>query len=221
MFRNVELRERGGNGLVDSGAELSSNATPRPKSLKELFQFEKEPGIKLAECNGFFGETIHMLTFEPRQVRSILGPFLSSDLTVFYSITQWLHHFIAVGYALFIMILVGETGFPDGSKGESACVSDDPDRNKNICQLSGVLEQATDDFQWLIGFVLAGFVATSVATWASRRKNYAGLCGNARNLNILLSSFVPLRSDDAHLMQTRCTLGRWVMLAMELAMLKV
>ena len=82
------------------------------------------------------------------------------------------------------------------------------------------MEDATEHFQWLIAFLLSGYVATSVAMWGTRRTNYASLCGNARNLNILLSSLVPLDPDDKALCESRKTLGRWVMLAFELAMLK-
>lgn len=93
-------------------------------------------------------------------------------------------------------------------------------RNRLICQLETVLEDATDSFQWLIAFVLSGYVTASVAAWGRRRTNYASLCGNARNLNILLSSLVPLDKSNKELHASRKTLGRWVMLAFELAMLK-
>lgn len=99
-------------------------------------------------------------------------------------------------------------------------LQDDPTRNRNICQLEDVLEQSTESFQWLIAFILSGFVTTSVTAWNTRRTNYASLCGNARNLNILLSSLLPIDREDKDLCKTRKTLARWVMLAFELAMLK-
>lgn len=99
-------------------------------------------------------------------------------------------------------------------------VQNDPTRNRLICQLDGVLEDATDSFQWLIAFLLSGYVAASVNTWATRRTNYAALCGNARNLNILLASLIPLDNTNKDLSASRKTLARWVMLAFELAMLK-
>lgn len=83
-----------------------------------------------------------------------------------------------------------------------------------------MLEQSSDSFQWLIAFILSGYVSASVSAWATRRTNYASLCGNARNLNILLASLLPLDKQDRALCETRKTLGRWVMLAFELAMLK-
>jgi hypothetical protein len=183
--------------------------------------FEKEAGIKFAKSDeGFHGTVSHILTFESGKVRPVLGIFLVPDLTVFYSPTQWIHHFIAIGYAVFLMIFLGETSFPDGAKGSPACSEDDAGHNGNMCQLNDVLSEAADNFQWLIGFVLAGYVATSVATWATRRRNYAALCGTARNLNILVASFIPLDPGDSELMQVRQTLGRWIMLAMELSVLK-
>ena len=187
--------------------------------MKEFF--EKEPGIKFAKSDGFHGTVSHILTYDPSRVRTLMGLFVSPDLTVFYNLKQWGHHFIMVGYAVFLMLILGQTAFPDGEMGSPACSDADPTKNRNMCSLNTVLEEGTDAFQWLIGFILAGFVATSVATWATRRRNYAALCGTARNLNILVAAFVPLDSGDAEMMATRTTLGRWVMLAMELAMLKV
>ena len=97
----------------------------------------------------------------------------------------------------------------------------------NICQLDGILNDAKEDFRWLIAFMLAGYVGVSVATWAVRRQNYAALCGkcefyflfcylfdmyinfffgfvgNARNINILLASFLPLETEHRDIMMTR------------------
>ena len=59
--------------------------------------------------------------------------------------------------------------------------------------------------------------SSASASAASPSSSYSSLCGMARNLNIQLSTIVPLRDD---LMHDRETLHRWVMLAFELAMLK-
>eukprot|EP00326_Haptolina_ericina_P023934 CAMPEP_0181188002 /NCGR_PEP_ID=MMETSP1096-20121128/10876_1 /TAXON_ID=156174 ORGANISM="Chrysochromulina ericina, Strain CCMP281" /NCGR_SAMPLE_ID=MMETSP1096 /ASSEMBLY_ACC=CAM_ASM_000453 /LENGTH=273 /DNA_ID=CAMNT_0023277019 /DNA_START=305 /DNA_END=1126 /DNA_ORIENTATION=- len=56
--------------------------------------------------------------------------------------------------------------------------------------------------------------------WGVRRQNYAALCGNARNLNIQISSFLPIDLSNSELMTTRKRLARWVMLAYELAFMK-
>lgn len=212
------------NDLLPAGAASSSGPQKRRSSVsveqvKEFF--EKEPGVKYAKSEGFHGTVSHILTYDPSRVRTLMGLFISPDLTVFYNLKQWGHHFVMVGYAVFLMLMLGQIAFPDGEMGSPACSDDDPLRNRNMCSLNTVLEEGTDAFQWLIGFILAGFVGTSVATWATRRRNYAALCGAARNLNILVAAFVPLDPTDAEMMATRKTLGRWVMLAMELAMLKV
>lgn len=96
----------------------------------------------------------------------------------------------------------------------------DPTRNKNICDLRDVMEDAKDDFQFLISFVLAGFVGLSVSLWNTRRSNYASLCGSARNLNILISSLLPYDAQNVSLMASRNRCARWVMLAMEFSVLK-
>ena len=89
-----------------------------------------------------------------------------------------------------------------------------------MCLLNVVLLDAKAEFRFLIAFILSGFVAFTVNAWAKRRTNYASLCGNARNTNILISSKIPLDLNNEALMKTRRKMARWVMLAMELAMLK-
>ena len=67
----------------------------------------------------------------------------------------------------------------------------------------------------MTAFVLGGFVLQSVRAWQLRRTNYAALCGSSRNLLVLLAASVP-RDELA----ARRALGRWVSLALELAVLK-
>eukprot|EP00966_Prymnesium_polylepis_P040205 932870-Prymnesium_polylepis.1 len=64
-------------------------------------------------------------------------------------------------------------------------------------------------------FVLGGFVLQSVRAWQLRRTNYAALCGSSRNLLVLLAASIP--RDE---LTARRALGRWVSLALELAVLK-
>ena len=68
--------------------------------------------------------------------------------------------------------------------------------------------------------MLAGFVAMTVGTWHSRRTTYAALCGNVRNLIVQLATFLPVDKSNQQLMQERRKLGRWVILAFELALQK-
>lgn len=89
-----------------------------------------------------------------------------------------------------------------------------------MCVLNVVLLDAKAEFRFLIAFILSGYVAFTVNAWAKRRTNYAALCGNARNTNILISSKLPIDLQDEALMKTRRKMARWVMLAMELAVLK-
>lgn len=76
------------------------------------------------------------------------------------------------------------------------------------------------EFRFLIAFILAGFVGLTVNTWMGRRTMYAALCGNMRNLSIKLAAYMPLDKNDPELTTTRKTLGRWLALAFELAVLK-
>ena len=65
-----------------------------------------------------------------------------------------------------------------------------------MCQLESTLSAAKGEFRFLIAFVLAGFVARAVSMWALRRTNYASLCGNARNLNLMISGLLPINPDN-------------------------
>jgi hypothetical protein len=64
-------------------------------------------------------------------------------------------------------------------------------------------------------FVLGGFVLQALGAWRERRTNYASLCGTSRNLLVQLAAAIPREE-----VQVRAKLGRWVSLALELAVLK-
>ena len=91
-------------------------------------------------------------------------------------------------------------------------------KNINVCNMEAVLHDTKSEFRFLIAFILAGFVATSVSIWRLRRQNYAALCGNTRNLTVLMMSMID--GDDDQLTAVRETLARWTILAFELAVLK-
>jgi len=213
--------------INDSRNTSSSAAAPAANTESTgVWQkyMQREPGIVLASDDGFFGpDKKHIITYDASEMRTCCSPFLSPDLTVFNSVFKWLKHIRIVSLAIILTLVLGynDNIFSDTSMGSTAaCTEDDPARNRLICQLETVLEEATESFQWLIAFILSGYVAASVATWGRRRTNYASLCGNARNLNILLSSLIPLDKSNKYLTDSRTTLGRWVMLAFELSMLK-
>ena len=185
------------------------------------------PRLKLGSEPGFYGESRpHILTYSSRNIGTLMVPIFARDLTVCFSLGRILQHFLMVVYAFLIMLILAHSDvvFPDdefGGDGEggpvNACATG---LNIKICQLDSLLSDAKTEFRFLIAFILAGFVGMTVATWKERRRNYAALCGNARNLSLNLASFVPLTPSDPELMQARATLGRWVLLAFELAVLK-
>ena len=166
-----------------------------------------------------WGDVTRLTTYDPESVRSTVSFLLTSDLTVCYSFTIWAYHFGYVAYAFILMFLLAFTQFPDGKMGDmNPCKSSDGvDINLDICQMDGVMKDAKDDFHFLIGFILAGFVGGVVSMWLTRRSNYAKLCGKTRELNIMISTYIEDEPDGG---TSRKTLARWSMLAYELAMLK-
>ena len=57
---------------------------------------------------------------------------------------------------------------------------------------SRTITHATTTRRFLIAFILSSYVGMTISLWRIRRQNYASLCGNARNLNIQISSFLPI-----------------------------
>ncbi|CAJ1450875.1 unnamed protein product [Effrenium voratum] len=172
-------------------------------------------GLVLAEEPGFYGNTLRVLTYSPGKVWTLLAPFMVRDLTVHSSMRGVLPHLAALAYALFLMFLLCFVAFPDGEMGSKACEAG----NVQMCQLEETMKNAKSEFRFLVAFVLAGFVAMTVGTWHTRRTTYASLCGNVRNLIVQLATFIPMDRSEK-IMKSRRKLGRWVILAYELAIQK-
>ena len=179
-------------------------------------------GLTIGQAPGLGGvEHPHLLTYDPCKVGLYKALWSQKDLTVCNSPWIWGHHSLYIIYALVLMLILGFTSFPDTERGSGpACSATNLGQNAKMCQLDTVLQESKTEFRFLIAFLLAGYVAATVRMWGVRRQNYASLCGNARNLNIQIASFLPVDGVDAEVVASRETLARWVMLAFELAMLK-
>ncbi|CAE7408104.1 bglB [Symbiodinium natans] len=174
-------------------------------------------GLVLTHEAGFFGAIPRLLTYSPEKTWTLLAPLLVRDLTVYNSVLNVIPHLAALFYALLLMTILAFTAFPDGEMGQGkACDAG----NVQICQLEETMKNAKSEFRFLVAFVLAGFVATTVGTWNARRTTYASLCGNVRNLIVQLATFIPVDKSNEALCKTRRRIGRWVILAFELAMQK-
>lgn len=191
--------------------------------LSDRMKSTHKVGLTLDQAPGLGGvEHPHILTYDPYKTGLLTAVLWQRDLTVCSSLWVWGHHAIYVVYALLLMLTLGFTSFPDTERGSGpACSASSPGQNAKMCQLDTVLMDSKTEFRFLIAFLLAGYVTVTVRMWGVRRQNYASLCGNARNLNIQIASFLPVDGADAEVTASRETLGRWVMLAFELAMLKV
>eukprot|EP00440_Ansanella_granifera_P009346 gb/GFBE01010128.1/.p1 GENE.gb/GFBE01010128.1/~~gb/GFBE01010128.1/.p1 ORF type:complete len:380 (+),score=67.40 gb/GFBE01010128.1/:1-1140(+) len=173
-------------------------------------------GLAIGDARGFYGSKPHLLSHSPR-VWTFFGPCLVPDLTVCGSFISVLPHLLALLYALAIMVILCFTAFPDGEMGtRKACAVG----NVKICQLEATMKEAKAEFRFLIAFVLAGYVAGTLSSWGARRTSYAALCGGVRNLVVQVATFVPNEKVNAEMTSQRTTLGRWIILAYELAVLK-
>ena len=179
----------------------------------------KNPGLVTASAPGVDGEEHpHIITYDPNRTWLFQAVFCAKDLTVCGSPLVWVKHLLGVLYAIVLMLILGNTCFPDTEMGEGpACAGV---TNARMCQLEALMQASKVEFRFLIAFVLAGYVAMTVRMWGVRRQNYASLCGNARNLSIQIASLLAVDGGDAEVALSRITLNRWVMLAYELAMLK-
>ena len=225
MVNEVEMRLNKDSKLSDVSTAVETDVHDDSLWSEILLYIQKffklEPGIVLAKAEGFYLPVPKILTYEPGLVRMIFAPYISSDITVCSSVYNWIHHLSYVAYAIFLMLFLIAYGFTDNQPGASgACSDSDPSRNRAMCQLNDVLLDAKTEFRFLIAFILAGYVGISVSIWAKRRSNYASLCGCARNLNIVIASVLPIDTSNVKLCEQRKKLCRWVMLAMELSMLK-
>ena len=181
---------------------------------------EPEPGVVKAVFNEdlAFYPVIQdkVMTYNPDQVRSFIAPFYSSDLTACHGWQIWFIHIGYLMYAVFLMIFLAETAFPDGEIGAGgSCGTATNPRNMEMCQLNKLLEAAKQEFRFLIAFILAAYVGVALNKWNERRTNYAKLCGRVRNLNILLqSSLSKIPSSSIQDDHPRSLLIRWLLLGM-------
>ena len=197
----------------------------RPSITVPLVHSEHYIGVEQLSASGFYGLRPKVVSYNPRGVIKCFAPFYVRDLTVCYTLKIFGVHFLWLLYALTITFVFGLrviNGYPDTQPGQPSCPAG---VNVRLCGLEGTMGLAKEEFRFLIAFLLAGFVADTVQKWGRRRTNYASLCGCTRNLLIQIASLVPLgNADDADGMPggiaTRRTLGRHVILAFELAVLK-
>ena len=196
--------------LVLNPMEMSNSATSEAPAA-----VTKPPtkGLVQGETPGFYSGP-KLLTFTPGKISTLLSLCRDRDLTVCSYTSEVLFHLAALLYTFLLMVVFSRNVFwPDGP----GCA---PGTNVQMCQLDDLLKDSKSEFRFLIAFILAGFVARSVGMWERRRTNYASLCGNARNFNVQVAGLLPVDENNAELNAARATLGRWIMLAFELAMLK-
>ena len=161
-------------------------------------------GINVRHGTGIFGSVARLLSYDPEYVRE-LSFFTVLDLTVFSSIWFWLQSAFYMSITIMLYLLPYDEEFG--------------------ASLYQVLELLDDGFRSLLAFVLGGFVSLSVSTWKERRTNYASLIGSSRTLLLLFASLLEPTPHDTErdLLARRAakrTLGRYVLLATELAVLK-
>jgi len=98
-----------------------------------------------------------------------------------------------------------------------------------VLEQLGAVQQVGEAISTLVAFLVGRFVTQVVAAWAARRASYSSMCNAMRDLLLVLSGCVSVsaaggnspepRSLDA-VRRSRALLGRYVLLASELAVLK-
>jgi hypothetical protein len=190
------------------------------------YDFEFQPGLVEGKGDGLFGTVSHIMSYNPGDTRHFLAPFVNHELSVCSSWQIWLKHAFYILFSLVIMFYCGYESFPDGEMGDNVgCPSTAPFKNIKMCQLLKILGDAKDDFQFLIAFVLAGYVASCVATWNSRRSAYGTLCGKTKACAIAVLTALPVPGPEgnpnyANILSLRTQLSRWIGLGYELGVLK-
>ena len=206
------MNETCGNILLQDLSEISAAAPPpraAPKKQLGCFWFScKGPrsALTLASKAGFYGTPLlRVLSYSPAHMWHIFAP---TELSVFNYKVLW----IQSGFCVLLAIMVDVITPPDLGEAQE-------DRQ-------AVVLLAADSLKGLVAFIVGGFVTNVVATWKQRRTNYASLIGTSRNLLIQISSIVALTTADAAaeeqavVREMRATLGRYVLLACEIAILK-
>ena len=181
---------------------------------------KRQPGLHESTSLGYYGIRTYLFSFEPYKVRAVLSMCLSRDLTVCAHFNVIFFHMGVAFYSLILMSILAHKGYHENDYGIGPACTNPPTVNKDICSVENVLSQATNDFRFLIGFILAGYVGGIVSMWGRRRTNYASLCGNARNTVLTISSLLPDDRSNKQMMDVRSNMCRWTMLGYELAMMK-
>jgi hypothetical protein len=159
---------------------------PEQKTCRSYFFDDfMESGIKFSAISpSFYDEPQKKIfTYNPERLRHYLMPLFEHDLTACYDFWVWAKHVSIVTYAIVLAIILAETAFPDTKMGsEDATIPSCPAlTNLNICTLEVTLAESTKEFRFLIAFILASFVGSSVKIWYDRRAGYGSLVGNTKN----------------------------------------
>jgi hypothetical protein len=193
---------------------------------------EREPGISLdglskIEHKAFFDEEKEkIMSFTGHNTRHMLMPFLSSDLTVCFNGAVWIKHIGFVVYAFLGMFIFAGKFFPDTEMGTSsrpisACPASNPLLNANMCRFLDEMDSAKTEFRFLIAFVLAGYVGTSVSLWLGRRTNYGALVGSVVEFILNTNTYLPAKHEkDNVTIYPRKLATRYALLIYELSVLK-
>lgn len=201
----------------------------RPLGLREPFEQQPfaVPSVQTTVCGGvttldveeaqFYHRSAHVASFVPEQSWMCSGWCFFRHLTICSMPHLSLQCICYLAWSAFVMWRVSQ----EQHYAPGGCAAPG-NANNDICALVQQLEQGALDFRFLVAFLLAGLVSVTVARWQWRRTNYASLCGTVRNLLLQIASFLPIPDgEDAHgISELRMRLGRWVLLAYELAVLK-
>ena len=206
---------------VNAAAEalLPTDSTPASSSRGDSTFRSRHLSVATASTPGFFGSTPRLLAYDPLKV-----PYL--EVTLPGAHRGWQTDFWLWFQSLSCCVATLAIGFFMPTQ-------------IHMASLEQTVENTASAIATLVAFLVGGFVMEIVAVWKERRTNYAGLVGAMRSLLVNLSSCVSLpqhgcppppatasasgrapAGDEELILASRATLGRHVLLACELAVLK-
>ena len=175
----------------------------------------KVHGIKMASAPGFYGKgCAGILAYDPHYTITSVAGFRVPHLSVFHCKRTWRRHALWCLYAIAVgLISAYSHRFPAEA-------------------LRDPLERSSGEFRFLTAIVIGSFIGRAITAWKERRTNYGSLCGTARGLILALSTHLPMHQlggktsvpsphqDEIDFRAVRERMGRYVVLALELAVLK-
>ena len=160
----------------------------------------------------FYGSpTERLVTYAPSKVPFLEQTLPGGSIGAFTDVWIWAISLACSAAAVAIMLLTPR------------------ESSKDVSDILEAIQQTSQAMSTLVAFLVGRFVHLVVTAWMARRASYSSMCNGMRNLLLVLSSCVSVSdtggielpaSHREAVRRSRTLLGRYVLLASELAVLK-